>query len=153
MPTSESLKSLNMGTIVALRGRASSGKTSAIRILYELLLQNGFQLVRGNFRDSGGDFLAVFSKQDKLLGVTSSGDTYDLVHDRLEELTSDNCLLCICACRTFDRVPPGTNAAIREFVNYENRFIDKMIDTNEVSKTSTNEQDAQNLLSVINDLF
>ncbi len=142
-----------MNRIIALRGRGNSGKSATIRLLYDLLVQNGYQQINSNFKVDGGDFIAIFSKNGQLIGVTSSGDTYDLVHDSLQELINASCNICICACRTFDRVPPGTNAAIIEFTNYENQFIEKTVDDNEATQRTTNGRDAQNLFSAIERLI
>lgn len=142
-----------MNKIIALRGRGNSGKSTTIRLLYDLLLQNGYQLISSNINVNGGDFIAIFSKNGKLIGVTSSGDTYDLVHDRLQELVNANCNICVCACRTFDRVPPGTNAAIIEFTDYQNKFIEKTVDVNDATQRTTNGRDAQNLFSAIETLI
>jgi hypothetical protein len=84
-----------------------------------------------------------------LVGVTSSGDTYDLVHDRIQELINENCGIIVCACRTFDRVPPGTNAAILEFTNYRNQFVQKTINQDIKTQRATNTRDSQNLFSII----
>lgn len=137
-----------MKTIIALRGKGNSGKTTTIRILHDLLLTNGYTQVRSNFRIDSGDFIAIFKKKNKLVGVTSSGDTYDLVHDRLQEMVDEDCKICVCACRTFDRVPPGTNAAILEFQNYVNEFIEKTVDESNRQST-TNSRDAKILLDRI----
>lgn len=141
-----------MNTIIALRGRGNSGKSTTIRLLYDLLLQNGYQIISSNFNAASGDFIAVFSKNGKTVGVTSSGDTYNLVHDRLNELINSNCNICLCACRTYDRVPPSTNAAIIEFINYSNQFIKKTIDDNDTTQARTNLNDARRLLSTINNI-
>jgi hypothetical protein len=143
----------NMNRIIALRGRGNSGKSTTIRLLYDLLLQNRYQLISSNFNVDGGDFISIFAKNGKLIGVTSSGDTYDLVHHRLQELINANCNLCVCACRTFDRVPPGTNAAIIEFTDYENQFIEKTVEDNEATQRTSNESDAQILFSAIENLI
>jgi hypothetical protein len=138
-----------MKRIISLRGRGNSGKSTTIRLLYDLLLQNDYLLNSSNFNVEGGDFIAIFSKNGKLIGVTSSGDTYDLVHDCLEELGNANCNIIVCACRTYDRVPPGSNAAIIEFTNYKNQFIEKTVDENELKQRTTNRGDAQNLFTII----
>ncbi|MBB6005431.1 hypothetical protein [Arcicella rosea] len=139
-----------MSIIIALRGKGNSGKTTTIRILHNLLLANGYVQVRSNFSVNGGDFITIFSKKGKLIGVTSSGDTYDLVHDRLQEMVNANCNICVCACRTFDRsAKPGTNAAIIEFATYSNQFVEKTVDDNAATRPATNNSDAQNLLRLI----
>ncbi len=142
-----------MNTIIALRGKGNSGKSTTIRLLYDLLSQNSYQLISSNFHVNGGDFIAVFSKKGKLIGVTSSGDTYDLVHDRLQDLVNANCNICVCACRTFDRVPPGTNAAVIEFTNYRNQFVEKTHNGNAATQQITNMNDAQTLLSLIDSMI
>jgi hypothetical protein len=139
-----------MQKIIALRGKGNSGKSTTIRILHDLLLQNEFRQVSSNLKAEGGDFIAIFSKNEKYIGITSSGDTYDLVHQHLLELVNAKCDICICTCRTFDRIPPGTSTAILEFTNLDNLFIEKTIDNYEATQSATNERDAQNLLLVLN---
>lgn len=142
-----------MNTIIALKGKGNSGKSTTIRLLHDLLLQNGYQLNSSNFHVDGGDFISVFSKNGKRIGVTSSGDTYDLVHECLLYLVNANCNICVCACRTFDRVPPGTNAAVIEFTNYRNQFVEKTQDGNAATQPTTNMYDAQALQSLINSII
>lgn len=142
-----------MKTIIALRGKGNSGKSTTIRILHGLLLLYGYQQNSSNLRVNGGDFTAIFSKNGRLIGITSSGDTYDLVHNHLQELVNANCEICVCACRTFDRVPPGTNSAIIEFTNYRNHFVEKTFDNNETTQDHTNMDNARTLLSLINSMI
>lgn len=142
-----------MKTILALRGKANTGKSTTIRILHDLLIQYDFELINSNLANTNGDFIAVFKKNEKLIGLTSSGDLYDFVHDNLVELIDDGCELCICACRTYDRVPPGTNAAVEEFTDFQHQFIEKTYDDNVISQVSTNRNDAQNLLTLIESLI
>lgn len=141
-----------MGTILALRGKANTGKSATIRILHDLLIQNDFELVNSNLANTDGDFIAVFKKNGKLIGLTSSGDLYDFVHDNLVELIDDGCEICVCACRTYDRVPPGTNAAVEEFTDFQPQFVDKTYDDNENTQIVTNQADATLLLGFIKNL-
>ena len=131
-----------MGTIIALRGRGNSGKSETIRILHELLLQNSYRQVRSDL-GTHVDFTAIVEKKKKLVGVTSVGDTFDLVHDRLEELINAGCEICVCACRTHDRGGHGTNAAIDSFANYTKQYLDKTISSNH---GQANQVDAQRIL-------
>jgi len=137
-----------MKRIIALRGKGNSGKTTTIRILHDLLMTNGYTEVQSNFRINSGDFTTIFNKKNSLIGITSSGDTYDLVHDQLQGMVDKDCKICVCACRTSDRVPPGTNAAILEFHDYVNEFIEKAIVESNRQSTS-NSSDAQILLGRI----
>lgn len=144
---------MDANTIIALRGKHNSGKSATIRILHDLMPMKGYQLIRSTFKTKGGDFIAVFSKNGKLIGLTSSGDMYDLVHDRLMDLVNADCSICICACRTYDRVLPGTNAAVVEFTTYRNKFIEKAIDENQATQLMTNTKDANEILSTIEELI
>lgn len=142
-----------MNIIIALLGRGNSGKLSSIRLLYDLFLQKAYKLISSNFNTAGGNYLALFSKNGKLIGVSSSGDTYDLVHDRLEEFVYLNCNICICACRTFDKIPSGINATIIEFTNYSNQFVKKIVDDSDSTHATTNISDARNFFSIINGMI
>jgi hypothetical protein len=138
-----------MATIIALRGRGNSGKSQTIRLLHGLLLGNGYQLVRSNL-GTHVDFTAVFKKKGKLIGITSAGDTFDLVRGRLQELINDGCEICVCACRTHDRDGHGTNAAIDTFTNYEKHYFDKTISDDH---GQANHADAQRILDEIERLI
>jgi len=139
-----------MRTIIALKGRSNSGKTTSIRILHQLLLKNGFMLVRSNFDKNASDFLSIFSKNGKLIGVTSVGDTYDLVKGRLREMIDEDCDVCVCACRSYDhKTKPGTLGAIKEFVGHSCHFIDKAIDDDPKTQPLSNRDDAEGILSLI----
>ncbi len=137
-----------MNTILVLRGRANVGKSTTIRKLSHLLLNNGFVEIEPADYDEPYDFSAVFSKNNKKIGITSSGDTYDLVLEKLKKLVNNPCEVCICACRSRGR----TNDAIFEFKDYSNLFIEKTIDEtgNEKVRDNLNSQDALKLLGEIN---
>ena len=141
-----------MKKIIALKGKGNVGKTTTIRILHNILQQNGYVLNETNITAYGGDFVAIFEKNSILIGLTSFGDTYDAVHSRLEELIAKNCEICICASRTYDRVPPGTIGAIKGFKNYSNEFIDKTVDYNLSTQNNTNNNDADRLFQLIEKL-
>ncbi len=139
--------------IFALRGRGNSGKSTTIRLLNGLFVQNGYQIVSTTFNQQGGDFRTVFTRKGKLIGITSSGDTFDLVHDNLEALINDGCTLCVCACRTFDRYGQGTNAAIDTFLpNYQKQYIDKNVAVTAAQELQANQNDAQTLFNIVDAL-
>lgn len=139
--------------IFALRGRGNSGKSTTIRLLHGLFIQNGYQIVSTTFNPGGGDFRTVFTKKGKLIGITSSGDTFDLVHDNLEALINGGCILCVCACRTYDRYGQGTNAAIDTFLpNYQKQYIDKTVAATAAQEQQANQNDAQILFHTVDSL-
>ncbi|MFL3663672.1 MAG: hypothetical protein ACJ04Q_06710 [Flavobacteriales bacterium] len=92
-----------MAHIIALQGRANSGKTTSIKIFHEMLIGEGWVPVPNKRQDFGSDFLDIFEKDGERLGVTSVGDTYDDIIGRLEILINENCNPIVCACRTFDK--------------------------------------------------
>lgn len=115
-----------MNKIIALRGRGGSGKSSTIKYLYNILINTkGFKQIKGKSPKEKGDFVAVLSKGSILIGLTSLGDTYSLVYDKLKFLVDNKCLICVSACRTFDKKQPGTSAAIESFKSYEYEYIEK----------------------------
>jgi hypothetical protein len=138
-----------MNGIIALQGKGSSGKTTTINMLPAILRANGYRPVPGKYRQHGAGFLDVYENGVIRLGVTSSGDTYDLVHDRLSDLINAGCTVCICACRTRDNVPPGTIAAVNSFPGYIPTFIQKTYATTPAQEPITNAADANSLFNAI----
>jgi hypothetical protein len=140
--------------IFALRGKGNTGKSTTIRLLHELFLQNAYHIVDTTFNMHGGDFRTVFQKKGKLIGITSSGDTFDLVHDNLDSLINSGCIICVCACRTFDRHGHGTNAAIDTFLpSYQKQYIDKTIAPSAAQEQLANQNDAQTIFNTIDALI
>ncbi len=114
-----------MSRIIALRGRGGSGKTTTINMLPAILVLNGYHQVPVMYRQYGSDFLDMYENGQVIVGITSSGDTYDLVYERLTDLVNANCNVCICVCRTRDNVHPGTIAAVNCFPGYTATFVQK----------------------------
>ncbi len=138
-----------MKRIIALKGKGSSGKTTTIKLLPSILTQNGYSQVTGKHQLHGADFLDIFEKCGFRVGITSSGDTFDLVKNRLNDLVRENCDVCICACRTADRKPPGTIAATKSFSNYTTQYLDKTYDQGVIQQGKANTSDANKLFKMI----
>ncbi|RZJ47457.1 MAG: hypothetical protein EOO19_09440 [Chryseobacterium sp.] len=134
-----------MSRIIALKGRRNSGKTTTINLLPNILLANGYSRVAGMYQNHGSDFLDVFENGIQRVGVTSSGDTYDLVHDRLTDLINSKCDVCVCACRTSG----GTHTAIYNFTGYTSHFEKKTYAGTPAQEPIVNAADANNLFSLI----
>jgi energy-coupling factor transporter ATP-binding protein EcfA2 len=131
--------------IIALRGRGGSGKTTTIHMLPAILTSNGYTQVPNMYQNHGQDFLNVYEKGTTRVGLTSSGDTFDLVNDRLTGLVGHGCQICICACRTYDRIPPGTIAATQNFPKYQNEYVDKTYANGTNNQLIANQNDAATL--------
>lgn len=138
-----------MKKIIALKGRGGSGKSTTIKILPNILLKNGYGQVPGKFKQHGFDILDIFEKSGVKVGITSSGDTFDLVSKRLDELTKAGCEICICACRTSDRKPPGTIAATQSYPNYKAFYMDKTYASDQTTQAKVNNSDANKLFRII----
>lgn len=137
-----------MSVILALRGRGNSGKTTTIEILHEIMIRNGYIQVPDRYR-ARVDFIDILSKKGKLIGITSSGDTFVRVSQRLEELTGENCNIIICACRTRG----GSLDALVQYEDQEIRLIPKTIIRQRSRHETTNVADALRLLTMIEELI
>jgi hypothetical protein len=98
------------------------------------------------------EILAVFTKNDKRIGISSLGDRGEDVRKQLNELINKNgCNICVTACRSRG----GTHDAIFQFAEYADKFIEKTVDYTEdaVIQENTNQQDAQRLFEEIDKLI
>lgn len=136
-----------MKRILALRGRGNSGKTTTITLLADMLKLNGWRQVPGKYKQHGKDFIDMYKKDSILLGVTSSGDTFDLVNNMLQQMDDASCHIGICACRTYDfSSKPGTNAAVNG--HSENvLFIEKTYAEGKNKQLEANTKDASKVFN------
>lgn len=136
-----------MKRILALRGRGNSGKTTTITLLADMLKQDGWQPVPEKYKQHGKDFIDIYKKGSILLGVTSSGDTFDLVNNMLQQMDDASCHVGICACRTYDfSSKPGTNAAVN---NHSDNvlFIKKTYAKGKKKQLDANTKDATSVFN------
>lgn len=142
-----------MNMIIGLRGKGGSGKTTTIGKLFELLKKSGYEIESSSFVAIGTDFKAILIKNNIKIGLSSWGDSYDLVFNALKKLMDDDCMICVCACRTYDRINPGTNAAITQFTDYKNKFIEKTNANKTTTIDEASSRDADILFAEIEKLF
>ena len=142
-----------MNTIIGLRGKGGSGKTTTIGKLFELLKESDYEKESSSFAAIGTDFKAILIRENVKIGISSWGDSYDLVFNALRELIDAGCAICLCACRTYDRISPGTNAAITQFTDCEHLFIPKTVSSNAISIDDASSIDADRLFAEIEKLF
>lgn len=117
----------NTKKIIALRGRKDSGKTSTLKLVRKELLRLGAIeiLYVDGLGYQGVDFYGIYEIWGILIGITSEGDYYQVIMDRVQILTGRQCDLILCTCRVSDQNHPGTNAAVRSFPDYPAEFIRK----------------------------
>jgi hypothetical protein len=137
-----------MPRILALSGKGNSGKTTTIRLLPNILRSHGYHSVPGSQISHGNDFSEIFENGNRKIGVTSAGDSYDLVHDRLQDLMDANCDDYICACRSYDVSNHGTHAAINSF-HCTTEFIPKTLESNPDLQARVNAADALRIFNWI----
>jgi len=137
-----------MNTIIALRGIGNSGKSETLRILHEILLENGFIVIESNYRPNRKDFYSILNKNEILIGITSLGDTYEILKNKLDLFIGRNCKVCVCACRSRG----GTNYVLLEYPGYISEFVEKTIKSNLDNRNEINRDDADTLFSTINNL-
>jgi acetolactate synthase regulatory subunit len=142
-----------MNTIIGLRGKGGTGKTTTIGKLFEILKKNDYEIQSSSFVMIGIDFKAILFRNNIKIGISSWGDSYNLVFNALKELMDADCTICVCACRTYDRINPGTNAAIIQFTDYEHKFIEKTIANNTTTIDEASSRDADILFAEIEKLF
>ena len=139
-----------MKKIIALRGMRGSGKTTTLKKLPAMLLQQGYS--QEMFSDHGKDFMAIYVKDGIKIGITSAGDVFKLLKDRLNILIKNNgCDICICACRSYDKKPPGTIAATQSFSTHPPQYLEKTVIRNdsETEQEDANQTDAKRLFNLI----
>lgn len=88
--------------IIALRGSDNSGKTTTLKIVFEKLKEDGFQL-KSEEDLLNGDFLCVLEKDGRKVGLVTHGDYAGggySVKNHLSKLESAGCDTAICACTT-----------------------------------------------------
>lgn len=136
--------------IIALQGVANSGKTTTIKLLDQKLIKEGYTPIAGKRIGGAGDFSDVYrSPKGKIIGITSTGDTHDMVRSNLERLIKENCEIIICACRSYDRMPPGTVAAVQGFPSHPVTFIQKTRTNDSKKYGAVNQADANTLYQTL----
>jgi hypothetical protein len=133
-----------MGKIIALRGRAVSGKTTTIHLLPAILIAHGHRHVSGAIPPDV-DFSAIFENGKFKVGVTSIGDTYEDIHDALTHFVNAGCEVCICACRTWGR----TVAAVNCFSTHPVQYVPKTIVSAPAHEAAANAADANTIFGLI----
>ena len=152
-----------MKTILALQGPENKGKTSSLVILRNLMLvaTSGYIQVPGKYwKDpSSDDFIDIFEKAGKYVGIASAGDIPSIITRNLNGLQTQNCEIIVTSCRTMQYVHGrNTVAAIEAFIAYYRLYKLKQIDPLPVLPANKltnpfNIGDANELITIINQLI
>lgn len=84
--------------IIALQGRANSGKTGTIRYVFELLKQHASS--EPEVLKNGCDIAAVMTVNCTKIGVESQGDPEIRLKESLEYFVQAKCSIIVCSTRT-----------------------------------------------------
>ena len=85
-----------MKKIIALSGKAESGKTTTLNILINLLsiVSDSFEISREY------DSMATFTFNDTIISVCTPGDTGDILQENIDYFEEQKCDVCVSAIRT-----------------------------------------------------
>ncbi len=142
--------------IVALKGKGGIGKSTTLNLLPDQLKSLGWKELSNKKHGNKLDFIAVYSKKDILLGVSTAGDNYREVSLGMRKLRIAKCSVFITACRSFDRINnitkerKGTHSAMRELTS-NITFVNKTIEPNEniARRNEVNKNDIERIINLI----
>lgn len=107
--------------IIVIKGNPNSGKTTSIRLVYDLLLYKGAKIDKP--RNSGkiyADFDTELLYNEKRVAISSAGDLLKNIHKTVSD--HDGCDILIIASRNFRR-----SSLDRIFSGYDVVYIKKEI--------------------------
>lgn len=102
--------------LIALRGRSSVGKSSALHLLYKFLITN--PAVKPVHFEAFGrklDFLAIVSVEGHAVGIFNRGDVPATVQELLDRLVEQKCQVIVCAARTKGEVENVLKSPSRKY--------------------------------------
>jgi hypothetical protein len=135
-------------SIIALQGDPDTGKSITIGVLFELMKQNGFQIIQDKKRKNSKDFFVIVKNSGVLIGISSYGDTEYWIKERCGRFVKEGCKIIICACHKKGK----TVNAVLSFGEYVPTFIPKTVATTS-QQGKANSTDAGRLLRIIDSLI
>ena len=89
----------NKTKILALWGKSNNGKSETILRLIDLFINVGAEIINvKNIRRNAKDKWVVLRYKNNLIGITTRGDTRDLLEEDFKNFK--NCHICVCATHT-----------------------------------------------------
>ncbi len=83
---------------IALQGDSNTGKSITIGLLFELMKQNRFLVIKDKWKKDSKDFFVILKKGDVLIGISSYGDTEQWIKERCGRFVKTGCKIIVCAC-------------------------------------------------------
>lgn len=137
-----------MKTVMALYGPAQTGKSSSIKIFYELLKSEYPHLTMEKMVE-GGDIVIILVIGKARIGIESQGDPNSRLFTSLPEFVEAACDLIVCATRTRG----GTVEAVNSLssLGYDIRWYSPEQASSPSYEREANERTARILLRAIKD--
>ena len=126
-------------TIYVLYGRSNIGKTSTIKIIFELLKQQYPDAIIETYCING-DIKVIITINNIKIGLESQGDPNARLKDSLKDFTDKDCTIILCAARSFGM----THDWIKDYSSqYKIIWIKKIISEEILKNDLVNQKQAQ----------
>jgi hypothetical protein len=134
-----------MGTIIVIKGGAETGKTTAIRAIYENLIETeGVEI--NDYYEDGGNFRATVTYNSKKIGIVSFGDPGSTHPDVIKNFIKEKYDIIICAShpsKQVERVLEVSNGYEVIFTSHYQLF----------KRDDISNGDFENRIASLNDIF
>lgn len=145
-----------MRTIIALMEKPKQGKTTTLGMLYQTMKEQGFDILKDKKKSDSKDFFVIFEKNGKKIGLTSYGDSVELLKSRFAVFDANHCEIIICACRKsgpiYDFVDNYIGFSVKNFIlKFTPTNLPQEIVVDKEDFERLNKEDVKRLLALIND--
>lgn len=136
-----------MPKIIVLTGVPDTGKSTTINLLYHLLKKpnSGFTLKKDRVIPNSRDFFAIFEKQGELIGITSYGDSVNILKEKFDFFKNEGCITIVCAGRESGSIYDF----IAQYSGLKKRDISKTVVEDKAHETTANNNDAKKILNLL----
>ena len=136
-------------TIYALQANDNHGKTATITLLYDLMLDKGYEILSRRHRVDSKEFAVILGWNKIKIGVSTYGDSRGDITRKLDVFGRERCQIIVCACHE----EGATVETIMSYRSYRHVFIEKTIEEDERLHAWCNTLDAGYLLGRIEELI